>query len=416
MTKKTRAGCSCPNAPARRFAGPSSRRSETGTSSPRAESARAAVTAAKPAAEVFPQVRRGYAQSVELCTLHKTAQRSQASKKRVRGTHDDMPILSFSLFALTTGLLAGFVTARYPRIATAAAAPCARPRARPARSIGRHPPPSRFPGHAARPAVATGLAVDDRAGLRDRRRRAARSARVPRTHNSHLIGDRQGIAKWGQPPRVRARRRTSSTRSRSSEASTSSSPCASSSPSRRRSESGASGSMPFIVAVMGGEELLTNTVKQLVDRARPTFNPAAATLGPSFPSGHSATAAAFYATAALLLGRWRATPRASGPRGTRRRHRRCRRREPRAARRALAERRDRRTGARVGLVRGLRDRVRRTDPPLRRGRGNGQTGNDRHSANKGQLRDRSPLGFLGRASPHAGGLETGQRSEEEPAG
>src|SRR4029077_8059927 len=30
-----------------------------------------------------------------------------------------------------------------------------------------------------------------------------------------------------------------------------------------------------------------------------------ATLGPSFPSGHSATAAAFYATAALLLGRWR---------------------------------------------------------------------------------------------------------------
>jgi len=62
---------------------------------------------------------------------------------------------------------------------------------------------------------------------------------------------------------------------------------------------------PFIVAVMGGEELLTATVKQLADRLRPTFNPAAATLGPSFPSGHSATAAAFYATVALLLGRWR---------------------------------------------------------------------------------------------------------------
>ena len=61
----------------------------------------------------------------------------------------------------------------------------------------------------------------------------------------------------------------------------------------------------FIVAVMGGEELLTLTVKQLVDRARPAFNPEAATLGPSFPSGHSATAAAFYATAALLLGRRR---------------------------------------------------------------------------------------------------------------
>ena len=48
----------------------------------------------------------------------------------------------------------------------------------------------------------------------------------------------------------------------------------------------------FIVAVVGGEELLTTTVKQLADRVRPTFNPAAATLGPSFPSGHSATAAA----------------------------------------------------------------------------------------------------------------------------
>jgi undecaprenyl-diphosphatase len=65
---------------------------------------------------------------------------------------------------------------------------------------------------------------------------------------------------------------------------------------------------PFIVAVIGGEEILTLTVKQLTDRVRPTFNPAAATLGPSFPSGHSATAAAFYATAALLLGRRRGRP------------------------------------------------------------------------------------------------------------
>ena len=59
----------------------------------------------------------------------------------------------------------------------------------------------------------------------------------------------------------------------------------------------------FIVAVMAGEEVLVLSVKQLADRVRPTFNPVAATLGPSFPSGHSATAAAFYATAALLIGR-----------------------------------------------------------------------------------------------------------------
>ena len=64
----------------------------------------------------------------------------------------------------------------------------------------------------------------------------------------------------------------------------------------------------FIICVMGGEEILTLSVKQLADRVRPTFNPVAATLGPSFPSGHSATAAAFYATAALLIGRWRPRP------------------------------------------------------------------------------------------------------------
>jgi undecaprenyl-diphosphatase len=43
--------------------------------------------------------------------------------------------------------------------------------------------------------------------------------------------------------------------------------------------------------------------KGLVGRLRPTLNPDAATLGPSFPSGHSATAAAFYAAAALILAR-----------------------------------------------------------------------------------------------------------------
>jgi undecaprenyl-diphosphatase len=63
--------------------------------------------------------------------------------------------------------------------------------------------------------------------------------------------------------------------------------------------------IPFVIAVVGGEELLTTTVKELAHRVRPAFVPAAASLGPSFPSGHSATAAAFYACAALLLGRRR---------------------------------------------------------------------------------------------------------------
>jgi membrane-associated phospholipid phosphatase len=66
--------------------------------------------------------------------------------------------------------------------------------------------------------------------------------------------------------------------------------------------------VPFIVAVVGGEEVVANVIKQIVDRTRPSFNPAAATLGPAFPSGHATTAAAFYTCAALLLGRRRSRP------------------------------------------------------------------------------------------------------------
>jgi len=59
----------------------------------------------------------------------------------------------------------------------------------------------------------------------------------------------------------------------------------------------------FLLVVLAGMELAQLGVKDLVGRVRPTFDPTAATLGPSFPSGHSATAAAFYAAAALIIGR-----------------------------------------------------------------------------------------------------------------
>ncbi len=61
----------------------------------------------------------------------------------------------------------------------------------------------------------------------------------------------------------------------------------------------------FLVFVILGQNILTRTIKELADRIRPDLNPIAETLGPSFPSGHSATAAAFYAAAALVLGRGR---------------------------------------------------------------------------------------------------------------
>lgn len=59
----------------------------------------------------------------------------------------------------------------------------------------------------------------------------------------------------------------------------------------------------FLVTVLVGQWLLTNTIKELLDRVRPTLNPIAETLGPSFPSGHTTTAAAMWAAAALVLAR-----------------------------------------------------------------------------------------------------------------
>ena len=59
------------------------------------------------------------------------------------------------------------------------------------------------------------------------------------------------------------------------------------------------------MTVVAGEIVLINTIKGILDRVRPEFNPIAETLGPSFPSGHSGLAAAFYAAAALALARKR---------------------------------------------------------------------------------------------------------------
>ena len=63
--------------------------------------------------------------------------------------------------------------------------------------------------------------------------------------------------------------------------------------------------VPFLFLVVAGNGILTTTIKELADRVRPALNPVAATLGPSFPSGHSSWSAAFFAAAALLLARGR---------------------------------------------------------------------------------------------------------------
>ena len=63
--------------------------------------------------------------------------------------------------------------------------------------------------------------------------------------------------------------------------------------------------LPFLAVVIAGQILLTRGIKDILDRVRPEFNPIAETLGPSFPSGHSAAAAAFLGAVALLVSRGR---------------------------------------------------------------------------------------------------------------
>ncbi len=63
---------------------------------------------------------------------------------------------------------------------------------------------------------------------------------------------------------------------------------------------------PFLFIVIAAQFLIANTIKFLVDRARPTLNPLTGFSGTSFPSGHATAAAATYAAFALLIGRRRA--------------------------------------------------------------------------------------------------------------
>jgi len=58
----------------------------------------------------------------------------------------------------------------------------------------------------------------------------------------------------------------------------------------------------FVVSVVLGQILISNTIKVVIDRARPELRPRADFMGTSFPSGHTTAAAATYLAVALVLG------------------------------------------------------------------------------------------------------------------
>jgi undecaprenyl-diphosphatase len=61
----------------------------------------------------------------------------------------------------------------------------------------------------------------------------------------------------------------------------------------------------FLALVVGGQLVLMNLTKFIVDRPRPDIQQLTGFSGASFPSGHSTTAAATFAAIALLVGRGR---------------------------------------------------------------------------------------------------------------
>jgi membrane-associated phospholipid phosphatase len=61
--------------------------------------------------------------------------------------------------------------------------------------------------------------------------------------------------------------------------------------------------LAFLLMVVVGQNLMANTIKVIVDRPRPVVPHLAASSGFSFPSGHTAAAAATWAAVVLVLGR-----------------------------------------------------------------------------------------------------------------
>ena len=222
-------------------------------------------------------------------------------------TLDPMPVIVLLLVALTAGALVAGAVWRYPTVVHPGPTPAVETARQVGATVRRHPKLRGFLAARLDPSVATGLALTAALVLTIGGGFAFGLLTYLVRTNAHLAGLDHGAAEWG-------RRHATAGSTHVLNGITQlgsiyvvialSVLLAGVQTIRARSYWIA----PFLVAVVGGEELLTNTVKTLVDRTRPTFNPAAATLGPSFPSGHSATAAAFYAAAALILGRGRSRP------------------------------------------------------------------------------------------------------------
>jgi membrane-associated phospholipid phosphatase len=215
-----------------------------------------------------------------------------------------MPLVLLLALVLTVSVVVGLVSWRYPRVATPGPNSAIEAAREVGKEVRRHPRLRALVAARLNPEEATGLALTVAmiaviaGGVV-----FAVLAYLIRT-NAHLLGIDNGVAKWGNRHATATSTHVLNALTQLGNIYVIVGLCVVLAVAETLRQRSVWVSL-FIVSVMGGEEILTLSVKQLADRVRPAFNPAAATLGPSFPSGHSATAAAFYATAALLIARWR---------------------------------------------------------------------------------------------------------------
>ena len=216
-----------------------------------------------------------------------------------------MPFLLLLLVALTVGSLVTVLAAHYPHTA-GVSQPSDRPRRGDRSRDRRAQPPAPAPARPARPRR-------PRPASRSRSRSSSSSSPDSSSaslaylirSNSELAAIDRSVGQWGVDHRydwstdalagLHLARRHAPHRS------------ARDRPSRSSSTSAgrAAGSSRSSPSSSSARCCSTNGIKDVLDRVRPEFNPIAETLGPSFPSGHSAGAAAFWAAAALLVSRGR---------------------------------------------------------------------------------------------------------------
>jgi membrane-associated phospholipid phosphatase len=215
-----------------------------------------------------------------------------------------MPLLVLILVAVFAGCAAGLAAWRYPRVAAGSTAPALAAAREAGKKAATRPRLRRALAVRLDPAAATGLALTlalvvtivGGVGL-------AMLAYLERT-NAHLNRLDRSAASWGYHHATAFSTRGLELVTQLGATTTVIALCvvvAAAETIRTRS----AWIVPFLVVLMAGEGIAATAIKELASRARPTLNPAAAGLGPSFPSSHSSTAAAFFAGAALLLGRRR---------------------------------------------------------------------------------------------------------------